>query len=250
MTKRVLITGAAGDIGSSLVQYIDARQKPYSLRLADLSVSDPRGMVTNISDLDACRQACEGIDTVIHLAADPDPSATFDDLLPVNIVGPYNIFKAALEQGVKRVIFASSIHAVSGYPDDVQIHTDMPVRPEDLYGVSKAYGEALAAYYAYQTDLEAIAVRIGYFKRFEEWPEPHPRELAVWSEPQDLCGLLVQCIEAELGDTPFVIAHGISNNQFKRMDISTTQQMLGYAPQSDAFAAWGISFTDPTQAKS
>ena len=84
------------------------------------------------------------------MAGDPSPSATWESLLPTNIIGTYNIFVAAKAAGCRKVIYASSIHAVSGYPADVQVKTDEPVNPGDLYGVSKCFGEALGRYMAEQ----------------------------------------------------------------------------------------------------
>ena len=239
--KTILITGANGRVGSALVRYIDALECGYILRLADLKISDERGMNVDVADLSLCRIACEAVDTVIHLASNPSPDSPFEDILPVNIVGTYNIFQAASEAGVRRVIFASSAQVVEGYPLDVQVRTDMPVRPKNLYGVSKAYGEALAAYYAYQNKLEAIAVRIGAFEYQYEWAQMSSRDLSAWAEPEDICSLLVRCIEADLAEEPFMIAHGISDNRFKRLDLSDTKRRLGYAPEADSFSTWNIN---------
>ena len=192
MPKTILITGANGRIGAALVEYIDALEENFDLRLADLNISDARGMKIDVVDLSSCRTACEKVDTVIHLAGVASPASGFEDILPVNIVGAYNIFQAASEAGVRRVIFASSAQAVEGYPLDVQVRTDMPVRIRNLYGASKAYGEALAAYYAYQKNIEAIAVRIGAFEYASEWERMSSRDLSAWADPGDLCSLLVK----------------------------------------------------------
>ena len=240
MNKKILITGANGRIGTALVEYIDALGESYDLRLADLEISNERGMKIDVVDLSSCRTACEKIDTVIHLAGVASPASGFEEILPVNIVGTYNIFQAASEAGVRRVIYASSAQAVEGYPLDTQIRTDMPVRPKNLYGVSKAYGEALAAYYAYQKNIEAIAVRIGAFEYTNDWERMSSRDLSAWADPGDLCSLLVRCIEAKLVEGPFMIAHGISNNRFKRLDLSDTKYRLGYAPKADSFSSWRI----------
>jgi uronate dehydrogenase len=242
LLKTILITGANGRIGSSLVKYIDALEQGYNLRLGDLIVSDERGMKIDITDLSSCRIACEAVDTIIHLAGAASPDSTFDDILRVNIIGTYNIFQAASESGVRRIVFASSAQVVEGYPLDIQVRTNMPVRPKNLYGVSKAYGEALAAYYAYQNKLEAIALRIGAFKYQTNWVKMSSRDLSAWAEPEDLCSLFVQCIEADMGEEPFMIAHGISNNRFKRLDLSDTKYRLGYTPKADSFSAWNINF--------
>ena len=112
----------------------------YDLRLADLETSNEREMKIDVVELSSCRTACEKVDTVIHLAGVITTDSGFEEISPVNIVGIYNIFQAASEAGVRRVIYASSAQAVEGYPLDMQIRTDMPVRPKNLYGVSKTYG--------------------------------------------------------------------------------------------------------------
>src|SRR3954447_1362346 len=142
--RRVLVTGAAGNIGSYFAEQSHTR---YDLRLMVRGDQKPpdvekiRGfgevVIAELSDLPRLKQLCAGIDTVVHLAANPSASATWDSLLPDNIVGTYHVFTAAKSAGVQRVIYASSIHAISGYPADVQVKSTDPVNPGDLYGVTK-----------------------------------------------------------------------------------------------------------------
>ncbi len=120
----------------------------------------------------------------------------------------------------------------------------MPTRPKNLYGVSKVFGESLGAYYAYQQNMEVIAIRIGAFQYQQDYSQLSSRDLSAWSEPVDLCSLLINSIETDLNDEPFVIAHGISNNRFKRLDIIETKKSLGYQPESDAFEVWETGFSD------
>ena len=120
----------------------------------------------------------------------------------------------------------------------------MPTRPKNLYGVSKVFGESLGAYYAYQQNIEVIAIRIGAFQYQQEYSQLSSRDLSAWSEPVDVCSLLINSIETDLNDEPFVIAHGISNNRFKRLDITETKKSLGYQPESDAFEVWETSISD------
>lgn len=248
MSRNLLITGAAGRIGSALVKYLDALEgEPYVLHLADLEISDERGLTLDVTDLAACRKACKGIDTVIHLAAIPSTDAPFEQLLPVNISGTYNVFRAASDARARRVIFASSVQAVEGYPLDVQVHSNMPVRPKNLYGVSKAFGEALAACFAYQEGLQAVAVRIGAFTYPDNQKKMGARNLSAWVSPRDLCALLLRCIESDLGEEPFAIAHGVSDNRFKRLDLSDTRARLEYVPEDDAFSVWNVGLNDRSE---
>ncbi len=245
MSKTILVTGANGRIGTALIKYIDANYSSYKLKLADLTTTEKRGIELDVSDLSAVRSVFsnDDIDVVIHLAGLASPETPFEHLLPANIVGTYNIFQCAYENNVKRVIYASSAQAIEGYPLDVQVKEDMPVRPKNLYGVSKVFGEALGAYYAYQKDIEVIAIRIGAFEYQSEWSQLSARDLSAWSEPQDLCSLFINSIGADLSDEPFVIAHGISNNRFKRLDITETKKALGYDPKYNAFDIWNNGFT-------
>jgi nucleoside-diphosphate-sugar epimerase len=245
-TKRhVLLTGAAGRIGSS---FFDHARDRYHFRLADrrtepIAEAAAHGhevVPLDIADLDACQEACRGIDTVVHLAADPSPEADFyGSLLENNIKGTYNVFRAAKDQGCRRVIFASSVHAVAGYPIDVQPHVESMVRPINMYGVTKCFGEAVAACFAYAEGLSSIAIRIGAYDA--EWLRKGPSagDMSVFLSHRDMNHLLDRCIETP--DVPFAIVHGISNNHFKRLDISRTRELLGYEPQDDAFEIFGVN---------
>jgi len=130
------------------------------------------------------------------------------------------------------VIYASSIHAVSGYPSDVQVKTSEPVNPGDLYGVSKCFGEALARYMAEQEKLSAICLRIGAFQPIEAAKDPDSiGMLDAWISQRDCNQLVERSIDVE--ELKFAIFHGLSDNRFKRLDISDARELLGYTPQDD-----------------
>ena len=235
--RRVLVTGAAGRIGSYFAEH--SHQK-YHLRLTDRAfgehVEAMRGygelLTGSLHDLDFLKQACEGIDTLVHLAGDPNPSAVWGDLLDANIVGAYHAFVAARAAGCRRIVYASSIHAVSGYPSDVQVKTNEPVNPGDLYGVSKCFGEALGRYMAGQEGISFIALRIGAFQPAARVAENESLQLIdCFVSRRDLNQLIQRCIDAE--NIRFAIFHGVSENRFKRLDISDARDRIGYAPQDD-----------------
>jgi UDP-glucose 4-epimerase len=189
----------------------------------------------DLGNLEQIKQLCQGIDTVLHLAADADPSAPWRSLLDNNIVGTYHTFVAAKAAGCRRVIYASSIHAVSGYPADVQVKTSEPVNPGDLYGVSKCFGEALGRYMAEQEGLSVIALRIGAFQPIEVAQQAGSiGMLDAFVSQRDLNQLIERCIDA--ANITFAILHGISNNRFKRLDISDARALVGYDPQDDLTA--------------
>lgn len=248
---RILLTGAAGGIGRGFFAY--ARDR-YRFRLADRVFAAAPGDDPNyetlrldVADLQSCQRACEDIETVIHLAADADPAADFyDSLLENNIKGTYNIFRAAKDQGCRRVIFASSAWVVGGYPRDTQVHPDAPLRPVNLYGVSKCFGETIAAYFAQAEELSSIVVRIGAYDDgdADNWLRASldVRELATYVSARDLHHLLVRCIETP--DVNFAIAHALSENLFKRLDLTTTRDQFGYRPKDDAFEIFRASLDD------
>jgi uronate dehydrogenase len=235
-TPKCLLTGAAGRIGSAFWR---TQQERFDLRLADIDVSHLAESKCEVVELDvtdpnSCLRACLGIETVIHLAADASPRAEFTtSLLPTNIVGTYNMFLAARDQGCKRIVFASSAQAVEGYPLDVQVQEGMPVRPTNLYGVSKAFGEALASFFAYESNLTTVAVRIANVAEFHAGEVHNARDVAAFISERDVVHLLARCIEADLSG--FNVVHGVSNNRYKRLAIDHTRKILGYAPSDDSF---------------
>lgn len=241
--RDVLVTGAAGRIGTAFRRYVGQR---YRLRLGvrdPAKLDDPEGQEVVALDLavpETCAKACQGIDTVVHLAANPSPKAEFyDALLDSNIKGPYNILKAAKDMGCRRVVLASSVQAVAGYPLDVQVHEDSPTRPLNMYGVCKCFAEAAAHYFAASEGLSCIVVRIGTWEH--DWIKKSlvARHLSTFVSQRDLCELLVRCIETP--GIQFAIAHGVSNNRFKFLDITATRAILGYEPKDDAFRIYGIN---------
>jgi uronate dehydrogenase len=239
-----LLTGAAGGIGSAFFRYA---AEHYSFRLADrvtsaLNEDANQGhelFTLDVANLKACQEACQGIDTVVHLAADANPDADFySSLLHNNIQGTYNIFRAAKDQGCRRVIFASSAQVVAGYPHDVQAHPESPIRPMNMYGVSKCFGEAVAAYFAFAEGLSSIAIRIGAYDvsgSDSNWLRQKPciSHLSAYVSERDLNHLLVRCIETP--EIQFAIVHGLSDNRLKRLDLTSTREVLAYTPQDDAF---------------
>jgi nucleoside-diphosphate-sugar epimerase len=239
----VLLTGAAGRIGSA---FRGAHGERYRFRLADLNIdglAETPGegheiVRLDVADAASCAAACVGIDTVVHLAADPSPEAEWEgSLLANNIQGVVNVFRAAREAGCRRVVFASSVHAVGGLLDEGAIPDSAAPRPTNLYGASKAFGEAIAATYSAQ-GLSGIAIRIGAYDA--PWFHEHGDATAAMAyvSPRDLNDLLVRCIETE--GIPYAVVAGISDNARKRFDLEHTRSLLAYAPQDDGFAVLGL----------
>lgn len=233
----VLVTGASGNIGTHFAEHADQK---YSLRLMVKDIDGKaerirsRGelVTAELSDLDTLKKYCQGVDTVVHLAANPSPAANWTSVRDDNITGTYNTFVAAKSAGVRRIIYASSIHAVSGYPEDVQVKTSEPVNPGDLYGVSKCFGEALGRYLAEQEGVSVICLRIGAFQPVKSATQPDKLSLLdAWVSHRDLQQLIERCIDDER--LRFAVFMGLSNNAFKRLDISDARELVGYSPQDD-----------------
>ncbi|MGP6139972.1 MULTISPECIES: NAD-dependent epimerase/dehydratase family protein [unclassified Jeotgalibaca] len=237
---KILITGANGNIGTVLTEYL----KPnHELTLVDVeftNLSDTllEGLIYLDIDLvkpENWNDLLTDIEYVIHLAGDPSPEADFyGTLLDLNYKVPHNLFEAAIKSNVKRIIFASSVHAIMGYPKNVQVKTSDYPKPADAYGVSKVYMEALASFHAYTSKQEAIGIRIGGFDSKIEPGVTDMDGLAIYLSKRDMCHLIDCCLEAELAE-PFLLVNGVSNNRFPRMDISQAHFDIGYTPKDDAF---------------
>jgi uronate dehydrogenase len=241
--SKILLTGATGIIGTHLTEHL---KDDHDLVLVDIDFEDfPQELQEDVtiiekdlSDPNEWEGLLDDIEYVIQLAGNPDPEADFyEELLDLNYVLPQNLFKEAVKAPqLKRVIFASSIHASDAYPDDVQVKATDQVRPDDLYGVSKAYLEALASYYAFKQGVESIGIRIGDYKGADSELEADAdvKSLAMYLSKRDMNHLIDCCLEAEL-EEPYLLVNGISNNSFPRLDIYDARVKLGYHPQDNAF---------------
>ena len=224
---RVLVTGAAGRIGSGFLRHVAGR---YVLRATDLpakadTIEAEDVVPADLVDSDALARACEDVDTVVPLGGDPRLSADWDSLLRNNIVGCHNLFEAAHEAGVRRVVFASSVHAVSGYRAGKQISADDPVNPGNLYGVTKAFGESLGRFYAEQRGMSVIALRIGAFYATGNAPEPAPYNEFLHLAAADLYRIMIRAIEVR--GIGYAIVNAISEQPGGRLDITATRELLG-----------------------
>ena len=252
--RLLVITGAAGRIGSFYRRHVreagllgDGPQQ-WRLRLVDVrppQEAQPGDEVQageaegNLADLDVARRALQGAHSVLHLAADPSPSADFyASLLDRNVKATYNVLHAAHELGVKRVVFASSVNAIGGYPRDVQVRAEDVAWPGNVYGASKAWGEAICGAFVAQSkgQLSAIAVRIGGVTRRDQIQADTRRGWhSITVTEEDLSRLFDCCLNGA-PDVTFTVVNGISANRFVRMDLESTRRKVGYQPKDDAFA--------------
>jgi uronate dehydrogenase len=223
--SEVLLTGAAGSIGSAMRERLPGLG--WDIRAFD-RVRVPDGIVgdvTSAADLDA---ALPGVDAIVHLAGQPT-EAPWPVIRDANIEGTFQLFEAARRAGVRRVVYASSNHAVGFTPVGHEQRADLPPRPDTLYGVSKVFGEALGRYYVERYSFQVACLRIGTFE-----PKPtHLRSLSTWLSPGDCARLIDACLRAP--ELTFALVWGISANA-RRMWSLEAGRALGYEPQDDAEA--------------
>ncbi len=238
--RTVLITGASGNIGRKLR---DAWVGMYELILLDVEggASDPDVIVADLGEFDEEWVAhFSGVDTVVHLAANTDELASWEDVERANLDALGNVFHASALAGVERLIFASSNHAMGGYKElgDIPITVDLPPRPDGPYGATKLVGERLGKSLASAFDLAFIALRLGWIQvganLAETLPDPWARDM--WLSNGDLIRLFDCAVEAELDEQTFVVVNGVSNNRGTRWDLTDAAERLGYSPEDDAYA--------------
>lgn len=238
---KVLITGIGGRIGRALADGLCSEHSLRGLSLEqDWHMEGVEYLSGSVTDRTLVDQAVEGIETVIHLAGDPRPEAPWASILSKNIDGTYQVVDAAHKAGVRRVIYASSNHITGGYTDNwIPMTADMPVTPDSLYGVSKAFGESLGQYYSQYHGLSFISLRIGNYNE-ENHPkvpiplsEVDPRQLVLmWISRRDLIQLFRKAMDVR--DLPFGIFYGTSGNKGGIWDLTRARSELGYDPEDDS----------------
>jgi uronate dehydrogenase len=227
--QSVLVTGAAGGIGTrlrSLLRGVYPAIRWSDIRKPDELAADEEFVQADVSDYAQVDKIVRGVEGIVHLGGH-STEGPWPAILNANIAGTYNMFEAAYRNNVKRVVFASSNHAVGFYPRSQKIGTDVTVRPDSRYGVSKAFGEALGAFYADKHALRVTCLRIG---NFGDAPIDE-RRLSIWIAPQDLVQLIR--IGLEHPDIKFEIFYGMSDNAAAWWDNSNARK-FGYRPAGKA----------------
>ncbi len=229
VARNILITGAAGEIGSVLRKGLAGRFD--LLRLTDIKPLGPAGIGEEVCEADmqdqgAMASVMKDIDCVVHLAGIPLEDS-WENILPANVIGCAHVFEAARIAGVRRVVFASSNHAIGFYHRDQRIDANVVTRPDSRYGVSKVFGEAIGRLYADKYGLSVSCLRIGSFR---SRPEDR-RQLMTWISPRDTVHLVERCIVHP--DYHYFIVYGVSNNDQNMWDNSEVE-WLGYRPRDNA----------------
>src|SRR5882762_5291707 len=228
LMKKILITGAAGDVGSNLRRELAGR---YELRLSDIrpvrnlapGEELVRGDCASLQDM---LRATKGVAAVVHLGGF-SVEGPWEVILRANIVGTYNVFEAERRNGARRLVFATSNHAVVFYRRDETIDHRIYPKPDSRYGVSKVFGEALGSLYADKYGMEVVCMRIGNVN-----PRPmDKRRLSIWLSPRDLAQLV--SIAVDRPGIRFEIVYGVSGNRRSWYDNANAER-LGYRPEDDS----------------
>jgi len=236
---RVAVTGGTGLIGELLRQRLPtARFDARYLSRAD----------ADVTDLAALQRAFAGAEAVVHLAAAAATRSPWEQVLPANIIGAYHAYEAAHRTAVERVVFASSNHVMGMYlwddarfsdPEDPQlVAADLPVRPDSLYGASKAWGEALGRLYAERHGLRVVCLRIGWVTDDDrppsrtdhrmEPPNAARRAPGMWLSHRDCASLIEAALTA---DVQFAVVNGVSDNRGRWFTLDEGREALGWEPQ-------------------
>ncbi len=232
--KKIVLTGAAGRLGSYLREPLTALAE----QLVSTDVVTDIGRLyagetyqaADLTDLDALLTVTEGADMIVHFGAYAD-EAPFETILGPNIIGAYHVWEAAYRNGVRRVVYASSVHAVGMHSRTAGIGLDAPHKPDTFYGLAKCFAEDLASLYWDKRGVESVCLRI-----FSCAQVNNARALGTWLSYPDLIHLVEQSITTPV--TQFTVVYGISNNDRSPVD-NRRAAYLGYRPKDNAeqFAA-------------
>lgn len=224
----ILITGAAGRLGTELRRGLAplARKLRLASRegITDLAPNE-ESVAFDLADEAAVIAACEGVDAIVHFGGVP-LERPWAEILQSNIIGSYHIYEAARKHGVRRVVYASSVHAIGYHRLEDNIDSNAPHRPDGLYGLSKCFVEDLGRLYWDKFGIESVALRI-----FSSFPEPADRRhLWSWLSFDDCNRLTAAALTAPR--VGFTVSFGISDNREKPVDNRLAGH-LGYIPRDN-----------------
>ncbi|WP_290810226.1 NAD(P)-dependent oxidoreductase [Halovivax sp.] len=251
---RIAITGGTGTVGRQALQALEDHE---TTPMARSEANDLDIVELDVADRDRFVDVLEGDDVLVHLAANPSPNADWDGVVGPNIEGTYNAYHAAVENGLDRVVFASTNHVVHMYnaadpaePESLRenprtVDPDDPPRPDSYYGVSKVAGEALGTYYADRHDLEVINLRIGWLLEPDELEETQSEAdedarfaRAMYLSPRDCRDAIRTAVTAPIDESP-VTCHIVSRNDDRYFSIVEASARLGYRPRDNAAEVLG-----------
>ena len=229
MLQKLVLTGAAGRLGSYLREPLSKLATEFvSTDIVDdigKTLANETYVKADLASLDDMMAVLSGADMVVHFGAIGD-EAPFDAILEANIKGAYNVWEAAYQNKLRRVVYASSIHAVGMYPKTEFIGTDVPQRPDTFYGLAKCFAENLGSLYWDKRGLESVCLRILSAAQVN-----NTRALGSWLSYDDLIHLVERAIDTPI--TGHSIIYGVSNNDRAPVD-NHLAHFLGYRPKDNA----------------
>ncbi len=246
--RRILVTGMSGLIGGLVGRALAARYRVRALNRRP--VEGVECVQADIADLDAIRPAFQDVDTVVHMAA--YLGSEWSGQLSGNLVGAYNVYEAAREAGVRRLVFASSGATQMAYEadepwksmvearwDDVPsprpiLTPQDPVRPNGVYGAAKVWGEALGRYYSDVHGMSVICLRIG--RVLEDDRPSEARHAAVYCSHRDVVQIVERCVDAP-DSVRFDVFYAVSDNRGRYRDVEHAREVIGYVAQ-DGITDW------------
>ena len=258
---KVMVTGATGQIGYMTFDRLRKQPKKFDVYGVDrnsgpservpgswvLDIPEERFSITNLADFDEVKRAVKGMDVVVHVAADPE-GRIWESALNNNIIATYNVFEASRLEGVKRIVAASSIMVSQGHRekepyrammerrlDDIpsefeMITPDVRAEPRSIYGATKVWTESLASTYSHQHGMSCICIRVGQVER--DRPRP-PQGADIYCSQRDIVQIFERCVTAD-DDLRFGIFYGMSNNDYRWVDIESARRLVGFEPRDRA----------------
>ena len=258
---KVHITGVYGLIGNIVYTHLSqtgqwdlfgSGRRSMSSDRADQEqrspLPDDHFRIADLSDSPAMPQALAGADAVLHIAAVPDPTNTFDEVVESNIRGTYNVLEACRQHGIKRLVYASSIMATWGYSEYVEPykliredrvdelpdtwekvrHTD-PVRPTEPYSMSKVWAEGACRTYADAHDLSVICLRIGWVNK--ENAASGNFSNSVWCSHRDIASSFELALKKTADARVYDICFALSDSEYRWVDLDHARAVTGFVPQ-------------------
>ncbi len=226
----VALSGASGNIGQVLRPAL--LDKGFKLRSAGgrRSLMPVRAEEDvyhgDLRDPAVVDRLLQGVDVLIHMAG-TSVERPLPEIIENNLRALHEVYEGARRHRVRRIVFASSNHAIGMYPVSERLDLDCTFRPDGFYGLSKIWGEAMARMYWDKHGIEGICLRIG--SAIEKPTEF--RHLSTWLGYEDLVQLITRCITVP--DIGYLVIWGVSNNTRSYWDNRGVER-LGYKPVQNA----------------